>query len=809
LYAMEFGATPAMVGLFMASTYASISGGSLIAARLAVYLGRKRLFIATGLLSLPAVFLLGQATALWQIVVLTNVLWFAGGVGQAMTAAFTGLSAASDKRGKSFSLLHLASPLGAVLGGTLVSQLVGWKGYPLLFVVLGLVWSIWPLVGWLVEDRPVAVKVVKSGKETAVSFNHSFYLLLLLTLLAAITINVSRLGTSLSMQSLNFSTSAVASTVAVGGLVTMPVTFLIGTLSDRLGRRRFLTMSYLLAAAGALTLILASQLWHFWLAATFVLIARSVSSSVGAALATDLLAPEELGRGLAWLSTAGWITGVVAFAGAGYAIETLGATALYIMMAALALVAALQLRRIRYQAAVAVPGQPVVAYRPALPAKGFRLRLAGLWRLLPLMIMGLLITGCLPIVSGYQPTVTVTANAPLVTAVASPTLAATATSTPTAVPAATTTSEPSPATTTPTATAQAEQSERITFSPGSSSITVNGIMPGQSQKVYLLWAAGGQTANISLSSPDTSILFHLHGQADGVVYKHLLDGEMTWQGVLPVSQDYVLTLDALGEGSRSYTLDVHIFTDSAPDHGGGPLHPVVDGATGYLIGGWHNNGWVDAANYAPLISDSERPYLFYNLNGEAGAMVGQPPLYQGICLQPHVALEAPIPGTVGLVGRWHATPRLPAILDRGNATYREVVRGVLQDAGLPDADVSLDQVLRIDLEGDGIDEVLIVASRLTVGIGLPPVAAGDYAVVLLRKVVGDKVITRPLYLDVYLEAVELAFPWHYEVLALADLNGNGRLEIIIAADRYEGRQVTVFEVQGSGAQAVLQAGCTQ
>jgi hypothetical protein len=101
---------------------------------------------------------------------------------------------------------------------------------------------------------------------------------------------------------------------------------------------------------------------------------------VGAALATDLLAPEELGRGLAWLSTAGWITGVVAFAGAGYAIETVGATALYIMVAALALVAALQLRRIRYQAAVAVPGQPVVAYHPMMPAKGFRLRLAGLWR---------------------------------------------------------------------------------------------------------------------------------------------------------------------------------------------------------------------------------------------------------------------------------------------------------------------------------------------------------------------------------------------------------------------------------------------
>jgi hypothetical protein len=582
-------------------------------------------------------------------------------------------------------------------------------------------------------------------------------------------------------------------------------------LSDRLGRRRFLTLGYLLAAAGALLLILASQLWHFWLAATFVLIARSVSSSVGAALATDILAPEELGRGLARLNAANWITGVVAFGGAGYVIQTLGTPALYGMAAALALGAVVQLRHIQPE----TEAEPIIVggIRPLpmpayLAAKGFRLRLAGLWRLL---VLALLVTGCLPAVAGYQPApVVVGTNRTTETTEATPTLAERAIPTPTAAVVATTPLPAAPeAMITPESSAvQPEQPERITFPPETDLVTINGSMPGQTQKVYLLWAEGGQVAGINLTSSDTSVLFHLHGQADGVVYKHLLDGEMAWQGVLPVSQDYVLTLDALGEGS-SYTVEVQFFTDSQPDHGGGPLHPVVDGATGYLLGGWHNNRWVDAPNYAPMLADGERPYIFYYLNGEAGAVVGQPPLYQGICLQPHVALETVMPGTVGLVGRWPATPRLPLQLPTENSIYRQVVAGVLQKAGLPDPDVYLDQVLRIDLEGDGIDEVLIVASRLTVGTGLPPVAAGDYAVVLLRKVVGANVITLPLYLDVYSQDTELAFPWHYEVVALADLNGNGHLEIVVAADRYEGRQVTVFEVQGSGAQAVLQAGCTQ
>jgi hypothetical protein len=200
-------------------------------------------------------------------------------------------------------------------------------------------------------------------------------------------------------------------------------------------------------------------------------------------------------------------------------------------------------------------------------------------------------------------------------------------------------------------------------------------------------------------------LFHLHGQADGVDYKHLLDGEMSWQGMLPISQAYVLTLDALGEDSSSYRLDLLLITESAPDNVGGPLHPVVDGATGYLLGGWHNNRWVDAATYAPLISDGERPYRLYTLNGEAGVADGSPPLSQGICLQPYVSLTPIVPGMVGLVSRWSATPRLPTHLATDNATYRQAVAEALQNAGLTNPEVYLDQVLRVDLEGDGVDEV--------------------------------------------------------------------------------------------------------
>jgi hypothetical protein len=352
------------------------------------------------------------------------------------------------------------------------------------------------------------------------------------------------------------------------------------------------------------------------------------------------------------------------------------------------------------------------------------------------------------------------------------------------------------------------QPQRIQFAPGATSATVEVQIPAQAQTWFVLWAAAGQTMSINVAAENNSVLFHLQGKEDGVDYKHMLDGNSFWQGKLSVSQDYLLTLDN-GSSATSVIINVSIVDNPPTDTPGGPLHPIVDGATGYLLGGWYNNAWVSAADYMALISDAERPYVFYGLSGETGVITGQPPTAGGICSQPTVSLASLMPGSIGLVGRWNATPRLPQDVPVNTEVYRQLMAETLQGAGLAEPEITIDRILRFDLEGDGVEEVLIVANHLTAGVGQPPAAAGDYAVVLLRKVIGNDVVTVPLYLDIYQEGGDLVFPLRYEALAVADLNGDGRLEIVIAADRYEGRQVAVIESYGATSQVMLQAGCHQ
>jgi SET family sugar efflux transporter-like MFS transporter len=280
---------------------------------------------------------------------------------------FTGRSAGKDQRGKWFGLIGLTTPLGAVIGGSMVGWLVQMQGYPLMFGALGLVYALWPLSGLFLIRYEQAPDAAPSGSGAAADVRPgwTFSLLILTTLLVAMTISISRLGLSLSMQASLFPPAAIARTNVVGGLVTIPFVLGLGLLSDRLGRRPLLAFACLLAAMSTLLLVSASQLWHFWIASAAVLVARSLSGSLASALATDILAPEALGKALPRLSSMNWVAGVLGFAGSGYVIETLGANSLYWMASLFSLAAVALSGFMIWRAREAAP-EPAVSQRDCL-----------------------------------------------------------------------------------------------------------------------------------------------------------------------------------------------------------------------------------------------------------------------------------------------------------------------------------------------------------------------------------------------------------------------------------------------------------
>ena len=360
VYATQLGAAPTVTGYYLSFSFLALATGTVLSGWLSDKLQRRKaLFIVAGVVSIPAFWLMGRATSVWHLAAVTATAWFCGGMGLTSIRILAGLFAEETERGKVFGILALTGGLGPLIGGLTTGPIADRWGYPIMFAAVSLFSSLWPLTGLLLEDKAVAR--VRRGEASTTGerpgLGGGFALLLLASLAVAIAGIVRGLGTSLAMNNLGFVAAAISSTGAVGGAVTLPLPPLIGRLSDRVGRKRFLVLCYLAGTVGLLVLAASVSVWHFWVATSLVFITGSVNSAVGSALVTDLVPQASLGRGISLFSATAWVGGIIGYAGTGYAVQNLGMTSTFIMGAFLPLIAIVLLIPIRQAGGGLRPGR--------------------------------------------------------------------------------------------------------------------------------------------------------------------------------------------------------------------------------------------------------------------------------------------------------------------------------------------------------------------------------------------------------------------------------------------------------------------
>jgi hypothetical protein len=148
---------------------------------------------------------------------------------------------------------------------------------------------------------------------------------------------------------------------------------------------------------------------------------------------------------------------------------------------------------------------------------------------------------------------------------------------------------------------------------------------------------------------------------------------------------------------------------------------------------------------------------------------------------------------IAIAAPWNALPRKPKVIDSTQKIYVDAVREFLETKEIKQPEVKIDNILRVDLDGDGEEEVLISATNYFGKADRVPMRspAGSYSMVLLRRVVAGKVETQLVAGEFHAKAYvskEASFdaPSSYKVIATLDLDGDGKLEVVVASDYYEG-----------------------
>lgn len=232
--------------------------------------------------------------------------------------------------------------------------------------------------------------------------------------------------------------------------------------------------------------------------------------------------------------------------------------------------------------------------------------------------------------------------------------------------------------------------------------------------------------------------------------------------------------------------------------------------TYYLLGGSQNGKWLTAEKIAPTM-EKRTKMILVSLKGveKTEAFLEDKGEDYGACSEVKVMrLEPEIESgfAVGANAKWNLVPRVPKLIAVTDKSYQKIAADFLRTKGITRTKINLSQIVQIDLEGDGQNEIIITGNFYKKGMAEEQ-TAGDYSFALLRQIVKGKARNTLIEGDFITKRGEYAPPNEREILAVADLNGDGRMEFVLNTAYYEGNSKRVFEMKNGKPVKVLETEC--
>jgi hypothetical protein len=138
------------------------------------------------------------------------------------------------------------------------------------------------------------------------------------------------------------------------------------------------------------------------------------------------------------------------------------------------------------------------------------------------------------------------------------------------------------------------------------------------------------------------------------------------------------------------------------------LHPVLEAETGFLLGSARKGRWLSAKETAKGLRGGEEYRLYSATKLIGNRKGGKPVSEEETC--PDV-FKVPLKqdetdAVIAIRADWNALPRTPVFASTSQPAYQKAAHDFLVSKGIKNPQVKVTQVVRIDLEGDGTDEVL-------------------------------------------------------------------------------------------------------
>jgi len=275
-------------------------------------------------------------------------------------------------------------------------------------------------------------------------------------------------------------------------------------------------------------------------------------------------------------------------------------------------------------------------------------------------------------------------------------------------------------------------------------------------------------------------------------------GPLTERAVISFQEQNGLTPDGVvgpQTWSKLFSASVRLRIPDAPI--AEPQSILIDGNR-LVIGGFEGYRWMRNRDFESL--DGGLYFDRYSPRGWIGGAINTAGTRRGeiaaVCWDSMtVTLEPKAPQEsyphVALFANFDPQPRSPIVMTEVSDELRGLVADWLRSQGMVLSEPRITQRVQVDIDGDGSLEELISTSWRNPEIS-SRATAGDYAAVLLRHTNLSKLTE--VVGEYYPADDDTTSSSLYAVAAVVDLNGDGRLEIVLDGDAYESWWMQVYTI---------------
>jgi hypothetical protein len=166
---------------------------------------------------------------------------------------------------------------------------------------------------------------------------------------------------------------------------------------------------------------------------------------------------------------------------------------------------------------------------------------------------------------------------------------------------------------------------------------------------------------------------------------------------------------------------------------------------------------------------------------------------------------------VAVTADWEVQPRPVRAVGLDDPEYQALGESLVPaDDEIDPTRGDVTQVIRTDLDGDGVEEVFVVFEYDAAQTGLA--TPGDFSTLIARYPKADgTVVDEILFQYLVHSPTDDGFPYpgvdSARIAAIADVNGDGVMEVAVGTAVWEGASLAVHEFRDGALHEVMQAGC--